>query len=186
MTKSDEDRRRNAIRHTLLDNVKPKISNREFFSAGTFDATTLVLEDPYAFLIASCLDRGTRSERIWTIPYDLKQRLRALDVVAIAEIPQRKLDEIIRDLPNMPRFVNDAAKTILDLSRMIRDEFSGRAQEMWQGRSPETIQERSPQDSRRRSAHRQHDNQSGDPTLWRRVLSGRPEHRRHQSRHTHL
>ena len=140
MTKSDEDRRRDAIRDILLDNVKPKISNREFFSAETFDATTLVLEDPYAFLIASCLDRSTKSERIWTIPYDLKQRLRALDVVAIAEIPQRKLDEIIRDLPHKPRYVNDAAKTILDLSRMIRDEFGGRAQKMWQGRSPEQFE----------------------------------------------
>ena len=120
-----------------MDDVKPTISNREFFSAETFDATTLALEDPYAFLIASCLDRGTRSERIWTIPYDLKRRLGALDVVAIADIPERKLDEIIRDLPHKPRYVNDAAKTIFDLSRIIRDEFGGRAQDMWQGRSPE-------------------------------------------------
>ncbi len=89
MTKSDEDRRRDAIRDILLDDVKPKIRNREFFSAETFDATTFVLEDPYAFLIASCLDRGVKSERIWTIPYDLKQTLRALDVVAIADISPR-------------------------------------------------------------------------------------------------
>ena len=137
MTKSDEDRRRDAIRDILLENVKPTISNREFFSAETFDATTLVLEDPYAFLIASCLDHRTKSERIWTIPYDLKQRLRALDVFTIADIPQCKLDEIIGDLPHKPKYISDAAKTILDLSRMIRDEFGGRAQRMWQDRSPE-------------------------------------------------
>lgn len=137
MTKSDEDRRRDAIRDILLDDVRPKIRNREFFSAETFDATTFVLEDPYAFLIASCLDRGVKSERIWTIPYDLKQTLRALDLVAIADISQSKLDEIIRYLPHKPRYVNDTAKTILDLSRMIRDEFGGRVQKMWHGRSPE-------------------------------------------------
>ncbi|MDE0102106.1 MAG: endonuclease III domain-containing protein [Bryobacterales bacterium] len=140
MTKSDEDRRHNAIRDILLDKVKPKISNREFFSAQTFDATTLALEDPFAFLIASCLGRQTESERIWTIPYDLKQRLGALDVAAISQIPERKLDQIARELPNKPRFVNTAAKTILDLSRMIRDKSGGRAENMWQDRSPKQFE----------------------------------------------
>lgn len=62
-----------------------------------------------------------------------------MDVVAIADISQSKLDEIIRSLPHKPRYVNDTAKTILDLSRMIRDEFGGRAQKMWQGRSPQQL-----------------------------------------------
>ena len=90
------------MRDILLTDVKPTIRNREFFSAKTPEATALALGDPYAFLIASCLDRGTRSDIIWTIPYDLKQRLGALDVDAIAEIPEHRLDGIIRALPHKP------------------------------------------------------------------------------------
>ena len=62
MTKSDEDRRRDAIRDILLMDVKPTIRNREFFPAKTPEARTLALEDPYAFLIACCLERRTRSD----------------------------------------------------------------------------------------------------------------------------
>ncbi len=135
MTKSNEDRRRDEIRDMLFNDVKPMIRNREFFSAKTPEAATLALGDPYAFLIACCLERGSKSERTWTIPYGMKQRLGALDVDAIAEMPERRLDEIIRGLPHKPRFVNAAPRTILDLSRMIRDRFGGRAEKMWEGRS---------------------------------------------------
>ena len=135
MTRSNEGRRRDAIPDILLVEVRPTIRNREFFSAKTPEATALALGDPYAFLIASCLDRGTKSDIIWTIPYGLKQRLGALDVDAIAEMPEHRLDGIIRALPHKPRYVNAAPRTILDLSRMIRDRFGGRAGKMWEGRS---------------------------------------------------
>ena len=63
MTKSDEDRRRDAIRDVLLMDVKPTIRNREFFPAKTPEARTLALDDPYAFLITCCLERRTKSEK---------------------------------------------------------------------------------------------------------------------------
>ena len=140
MTRSKEGRRRDAIRDILLMDVKPTIRNREFFPAKTPEATALALGDPCAFLIACCLDRGTRSDIIWTIPYALKQRLGALDVVAVAEMPEHKLDGIIRALPHKPRYVSAASRTILDLSRMIRDRFGGRAGKMWEGRSSERFE----------------------------------------------
>ena len=136
MTKSDEDRRRDAIREILLNDVKTKIDIRELCPAETSNATTLVLEDPYAFLIACCLDRGTKVETIWTIPYDLRQKLGALDIVDIAATTPRHLDAVIRSLPQRPRWANDAPRTILDLSRMIRDRFDARAENMWNDRSP--------------------------------------------------
>ncbi len=38
-------------------------------------AAQFAVTDPYAFSIATCLDRGTKAEIIWTIPYDLRNRL---------------------------------------------------------------------------------------------------------------
>ena len=61
MINSDENRRRDAIREILLDDVKGRIDIKELCRAETADATTLVPNDPHAFLIASCLDRGLAS-----------------------------------------------------------------------------------------------------------------------------
>ena len=47
--------------------VKPTIRNREFFPAKTPEARTLALEDPYAFLIACCLERRTKSENMGVV-----------------------------------------------------------------------------------------------------------------------
>ena len=135
MTRSNEGRRRDAMRDILLMDVRPTIRNREFFPAKTPEATALALGDPHAFLIASCLDRGTGSDIIWTIPYALKQRLGALDVVAVAETPPRRLDGIIGASPHKPGCVSAAPGTILDLSRRIRDRLGGPAGKMWEGRS---------------------------------------------------
>ena len=136
MTNLDEEPRRDAIRDVLLNEVKKQIGVRELMLAETEAATTLVLEDPYAFLIASCLDRRAKAERIWTIPHDLQQKLGTLDVVDIASRTLNNLDAIIRSLPRKPTLVNDAPRTILDLSRMIRDRFGARAENMWEDRSP--------------------------------------------------
>ena len=126
MTRSNEGRRRDAMRDILLMDVRPTIRNREFFPAKTPEATALALGDPHAFLIADI---------IWTIPYALKQRLGALDVVAVAEMPLRRLDGIIGASPHKPGCVSAAPGTILDLSRRIRDRLGGPAGKMWEGRS---------------------------------------------------
>ena len=38
-------------------------------------ATDLVQTDPYAFCLATCLDRSTKAEIIWTIPYWIREDL---------------------------------------------------------------------------------------------------------------
>jgi len=35
------------------------------------EAAAFVLNNPYAFAMATCLDRGTKAEIIWTIPHDI-------------------------------------------------------------------------------------------------------------------
>jgi hypothetical protein len=40
----------------------------ELFPTVVPEAAPLAVSDPYAFAIATCLDRGTKADIIWTIP----------------------------------------------------------------------------------------------------------------------
>lgn len=67
------------------------IDPRELFPALMLEAADLVIKDPYAFTIATCLDRGAKAEVIWTIPYDIQNTLGHLDPFRIY---QMSLDEL--------------------------------------------------------------------------------------------
>jgi len=45
------------------------------------EAAPIIFSDPFAFLLACSLDRGTKAEVVWTIPYDLTQALGGLDLL---------------------------------------------------------------------------------------------------------
>ena len=56
----------------LLD-IKRQANVEELFPALYPKASQLLHANPYAFISAACLDRGTKTEIIWTIPYWLQQ-----------------------------------------------------------------------------------------------------------------
>jgi len=94
-------------------------------------AAKFAVGNPYAFSIATCLDRGTRAEVIWTVPLDLKNRLGHLDPKRVAQISAEELRRIIEALPHKPRYVNAAPRTILELTRIVVDECGGDASRIW-------------------------------------------------------
>jgi endonuclease III len=100
----------------------------------TPEAAALIATDPYAFAIATCLDRGTKAEVIWTIPYDMKNALGHLDPRQIYEMSLDELADLFNRLPRRPRYVNDAPKTIRDLTRIVIEECDGDASNLWEGR----------------------------------------------------
>ena len=63
------------------------------------EAKPLVATDPYAFAIATCLDRGARAEVIWTIPYDIKNDLGHLDPWQIHKMTLNELAALFARLP---------------------------------------------------------------------------------------
>jgi len=94
-------------------------------------AAPLVSTDPYAFAIATCLDRGTRAEIIWTIPYDIKNDLGHLDPQQIYKMSLDELAALFARLLRRPRYVNDAPRTIHDLTRIVVEECGGDAFNLW-------------------------------------------------------
>jgi endonuclease III len=109
------------------------------FTTGLAAADDLVYSDGFAFLMACSLDRGTRSEVIWKIPYYLKDELGHLNPVRVVQMSIEEIRQTIQRLPVKPRYTNDAPYTILQLAQIITTEFGGRAELLWEGRSPQEI-----------------------------------------------
>jgi endonuclease III len=119
----------------LLRQMSDDLDPAVLFPALLPEAATFVVSDPYAFALATCLDRGTRAEIIWTIPYDLRERLGSLEPERIYRLSIEELDSVVASLPRKPRYLNDAPRTIEELTRIVVDEFGGDAARMWDGRS---------------------------------------------------
>ena len=112
-----------------------EIDMSELFPARHPEAGRLIAEDPYAFAMAVCLDRQTKADIIWTIPYDLREWLGHLDPFRIDELSEAELGEIIRGLKNKPRFYNDAPRTVKELTHLVVHAHGGDAARIWAEKS---------------------------------------------------
>ena len=104
--------------HTLLSFSKT-IRPRNLFLVLVNEVATLVEESPFAFALAAVLDRGTRSEIIWTIPYYLQQRLGDLDLVRLSRMSIENLQETFHRLPAKPRYITDSPLTVKALAEIV-------------------------------------------------------------------
>ncbi len=95
------------------------------------EAAPLVVSDPFAFAIATCLDRGTKADIIWTIPYDIQQFLGHLDPNLIYQMSIEELVNLFVSLPHRPRYINDAPRTLKELTRIVVEECGGDASKIW-------------------------------------------------------
>lgn len=102
-------------------------------------AAPLVVTDPYAFSIATCLDRGTKADIIWTIPYDIKNDLGHLDPNQIYKMSLEELAALFARLPRKPRYVNDAPRTLQELTMIVVEECDGDAFNLWRGKSAAAV-----------------------------------------------
>jgi endonuclease III len=121
------------ITNALLEYGK-SISAEVLFPTVIPEAAGIIYKDPYAFCIATCLDRGTRAEVIWTIPYDIQKDLGHLDPGKIYAMTLDQLAALFKRLPRRPRYVNDAPKTIKELTRIVMEECGGDASLIWRGK----------------------------------------------------
>lgn len=122
-----------AIREALLE-LGARIDREAMIPTVEPGAARLVLADPYAFLLATCLDRGTRAEIIWTIPTWLQRLWGHLDPHRIRRMDDDAVAEAIANLPKQPRYRTAAVPTIRELTRIVVDEYAGDARTLWNGR----------------------------------------------------
>ncbi|TAK23951.1 MAG: hypothetical protein EPO26_07725 [Chloroflexota bacterium] len=106
----------------------------KLFPTDVPEAASFVLSDPFAFTLAACLNRQTPAETIWAIPYELRERLGHLDPWRVRTLAIDDLAREFAQLRRKPRFVNDAPRTIAELTTIVCDEYGGDASRLWVGR----------------------------------------------------
>jgi endonuclease III len=122
------------IKQALLD-CGASFESAQLFPTVLPEAAPFVVSDPYAFAIATCLDRGAKADVIWTIPYDMKVVLGHLDPQRIYRMSLHELVNLFARLPRKPRYVNDAPRTLKELTKIVVEECGGDASNIWKGKS---------------------------------------------------
>jgi len=114
-----------------LQGVARSIPSEKYFPTKDPEAAKLIVSDPYAFLIGCSLDRGTKAEIIWTIPYAIKRKIGHLDPHKVIYMTVSELRELFGSLEYRPRYINDAPFTVRDLTQIVVNEFGGVAAALW-------------------------------------------------------
>ncbi len=102
-------------------------------------ADDLIQSNPYAFAMAVCLDRGTKADIIWTIPYYLQQELGHLDPFKIDLMSNEEIGEVISRLPKKMRYKTAAPRTIKELTSRVVSDYEGDASKIWTGNTASEI-----------------------------------------------
>lgn len=127
-----------AIRDRLLEFAK-SIPPEELMPTLAPGAAELVAENPFAFTLAVALDRGTRAEIIWTIPYWIREELGHLDPARLAEMTREQMSEVLSRIPRKPRYMRDAPQTILEVAELVSNQFGGNAELIWRDRTAQEV-----------------------------------------------
>ncbi len=121
-------------RQTILSallSYKPSIAQEELTPALFPAATLLIHNNPFAFISACCLDRGTKAEVIWTIPYWISQEVGHFNPLRFHSMNLDEITTLFLHLPQKPRYMHDAPRTFSDISRIVVDQFAGFAENIW-------------------------------------------------------
>ncbi|HXM19092.1 MAG TPA: HhH-GPD-type base excision DNA repair protein [Candidatus Tumulicola sp.] len=94
-------------------------------------ANALLARDGTALLIGMCLDQQVRTEKAFSSPFVLRERLGHIDARKIAATPPAKLDKIFRTPPALHRFPGMMAKRVRQLCKIIAEDYGNRGANVW-------------------------------------------------------
>lgn len=117
-----------------LMQYKAVFDQEELTPVKTPEAVQLIHDNSFAFISACCLDRGTKAEIIWTIPYWIKQQVGHYDPFRFYIMSPDQIASLFDKLPQKPRYTNAAPRTFQDICRIVVEEFDGNAENIWKNR----------------------------------------------------
>jgi len=128
------------IASRLLE-LRDHVDSSYLFPTPEPSARTLIKANPFAFCAAVCLDRGTKADIIWTIPYWIQQRVGHFDPQRFYKLSLEEIRELFDALPKKPRYINAAPITFQDITRIVVEQFSGDAEAIWKDRKASEVKE---------------------------------------------
>lgn len=104
---------------------------KEGYFTSNLEANNLIWNNPLAYLFAVILDQGMKAEKVWEIPYLLKQRLGHLDVRKIANMSDEEIIFVFNKRPKLHRFPKTMALGIKKACQFLLQEYDGKAENIW-------------------------------------------------------
>jgi len=109
---------------------KLNVRKEKYFTPNV-KADKLIWDNPLAYLFAVILDQSMRAERVWEIPFLLKQRIGHLDVYKIAKMSDEEIIKVFNQKPKLHRFPKTMALRIKKACQLLVDKYDGRAENVW-------------------------------------------------------
>lgn len=97
------------------------------------DANELLAKSGTALLIGLCLDQQVRTEKAFSGPYVLQERIGHLDARKIAAMSPGKLQAIFRRPPALHRYPGMMAKRVRALCAVIAKDYRNDGSRAWSG-----------------------------------------------------
>ena len=97
---------------------------------GNSEASQLLVDDPFAFLLAVVGDYQIPAERAWSLPYLLKERLGHLDPQRMLANPDAVCAAFVQK-PALHRFVKTVPSYFLEACRIVLNRYEGDAGRIW-------------------------------------------------------
>ena len=92
------------------------------------EANALIASDPLALLVGFALDQQVTVPKAFSGPLELRHRLGAFDVDALASAD---LEPVFRTRPAIHRYPGSMAHRVHDLALHVRDNYGGDAARVW-------------------------------------------------------
>ncbi len=94
------------------------------------EANQLLVDDPFAFLVAVICDQGVKAERAWAAPLELTRRLGHLDPARMLADPDAVM-RAFREPAPLHRFVENVPRWILAAAERVLRQYGGDAGRIW-------------------------------------------------------
>ena len=94
------------------------------------EANALIVQNPFAFLLAVIFDQGIPAERAWRAPYDLMRRLGHLDPARMLADPDG-VRIAVGQPPVLHRYREKLPGWLVAAARMVQHDYAGDAARIW-------------------------------------------------------
>lgn len=120
-----------SLRKKLLPLVQEAYSKKNLIYSGDPGPDRLIHSNSFAFLLGVISDQMMISERVWQLPFLLKQRLGHLEPSRIVLLKEKEFERIIRKPSSLHRFPRTMARWFIKAAELVVKKYDGKTENIW-------------------------------------------------------